>query len=66
MQANRDPHPKGERNGFSKLSPDDVLSIRLTYASGDWTQKELAAEFNVWQSCISKVTRGESWPHLPL
>ena len=55
---------KGESNAQSKLTADDVLSIRATYATGEWTQKELAAIYSVWQPCISKIVLGQRWQHI--
>jgi hypothetical protein len=55
---------RGEEQPTHKLTDDDVRSIRQTYATGEWTQKELAAEYNVWQSCISKVLLGQTWRHV--
>ena len=66
MKSVRDPHPKGERNGFAKLTDDDVISIRRTYASGDWTTRELAREFGLNHGHVADIIRGKRWSHLPL
>jgi hypothetical protein len=55
---------RGEDQPTHKLTEDDVRSIRLMYATGDWLQRELATDFNVWQSCISKVLLGKTWRHV--
>jgi hypothetical protein len=55
---------KGESNPQAKLTEDDVLSIRASYRTADWTQRELASLHNVQQACISKIVRGQRWSHL--
>jgi hypothetical protein len=55
---------KGEANPGAKLTDDDVLSIRASYATGTWSQRELAALYGVWQPCISKIVLGQRWSHL--
>jgi hypothetical protein len=50
----------GERAPSRKLSQEQVNSIRRQRASGA-RLKELAREFGVDQSCISKICRGTHW-----
>ena len=54
---------KGSRNGFSKLSEEDVLSIRRRYDNGA-RQVALAAEFNVYQTTISRIVLRKQWQHI--
>lgn len=49
--------PKGERNGNSKLTIDQVNQIR----SIDMSQRKLAKMFGVSQPLISKIKRKEMW-----
>lgn len=61
---------KGETNGFSKLSDDEIREIRRRYklkrgyhdpVNG---QNGLAREFKVTQALISLVVRNEIWTHV--
>jgi hypothetical protein len=53
----------GERNGFSKLTNEDVREIREQRAKGRRVV-ELAEEFQVHESTIRVIARGVSWGHL--
>lgn len=58
----RDAAAKGRvRNQSTKLTPDDVQIIRDRYAGGDVSQRELAAEFGVGQTQISRIIRLKRW-----
>jgi len=48
-------------NGNAKLTPIQAIEIRAIYSQGDFTQREIAAKFNVTQACISLITSGRSW-----
>ena len=54
----------GARNGKAKLTDEDIRDIRLTYASGAAYQKELAKEYGVCQTQISKIVRQVQWTHI--
>lgn len=51
----------GSKSSDSKLTYKEAESILNRYFKKGETQKEIASNFNVTQSLISKVTRGESW-----
>lgn len=51
----------GERNRNAKLTQKAVDEIRSLYATNEYTQKQLAAMFNVCQSTIYKVLHNEIW-----
>lgn len=53
----------GERHGMAKLAEADVLRIRSLAARGV-PQKELASEYGVWPSAISKIVNGKLWTHV--
>ena len=55
---------RGEADGNSKLTQEEVLEIRELYAEGEWTQRELADEFGVRNSHISRIVRRKSWTWL--
>jgi hypothetical protein len=49
----------GERNGSAKLSERDVAAIRAL--KGQMFQREIAEQFGVTQTCVSKIHRGKRW-----
>jgi len=49
---------RGESNASAKLSNDQVVELRDAYAGGA-LQSDLASRYDVTQSCISAVVRGE-------
>ncbi len=68
--------PRGDRNGFARLTQNDVLEIHRLYNSerhlrhaGNrhmlsgraWTRKALAMKFGVSESTIGAVLSGETW-----
>jgi len=55
---------KGERNAMSKLTTNDVKTIRHLYFSGTVTQKALAKQYSVGQATISNITNRRLWPHV--
>ena len=55
--------PRGERNGFAKLTADEVREIRRLVAAGE-TQAVVAARFEVRQATVSLIARRETWRHL--
>lgn len=54
----------GEGNGFARLTDEQVAEIRARYASGLVRQVDLAKEYGIAQSHVSRLVRGESWSHL--
>jgi HNH endonuclease len=54
----------GEQNSHAVLTAEDVIRIRELRAAG-WNLKQLAAEFPVTVSAISRAYLGKSWKHLP-
>jgi len=57
-------HAKGEANGRSKLTQDDVRKIRLLYARGEYSQRELGRMFGVSQRTIGRIIHSETWQHV--
>lgn len=53
---------KGERHGLSKLSVEDVLTIRRL--AGSLSQRELGARFGISQTGASMIIRRVRWPHV--
>lgn len=54
---------RGTDNGRSKLSEDDIRSIRRQYAEGA-RQVDLAAQFRVAQTLISRIVLRKQWAHV--
>lgn len=50
---------RGQKNPAAKLKDSQVVAIRMAYASGDFTQAEIAARFAVSCQCVSRIVRGE-------
>ena len=51
----------GELNSFSKLTWEQVRTIRSKYLSGEITQYQLAEEFNVSVPTISRIVKNKIW-----
>lgn len=54
-----DTEPRGERNGASKLSSDDVVSIRAM--SQKYNNTKIASMFGVKRQAIGKILSRERW-----
>ena len=55
---------RGSRNGWAKLSEEDVVKIRAKYGTGNFSQKEIAVQFDIPQQSISQIVRRVSWTHV--
>jgi len=64
LKKGRDRYVHGERNGLSKLTKADVVSI--VSKSTNTTQTQLAEHFGVSQSTISRVLSQQTWKHVNL
>ncbi len=51
---------KGQRNGSSKLTVEQVLAIRAAHG----TQRDIAAKFSVSHQNVGRVRRRQSWTHV--
>ena len=56
----------GERNGYAKLTADQVREIYARYHAGGILQRELADEYGINQTNVSSITRGKRWRHVTL
>lgn len=54
----------GEAHGRSKLTEEQVLSIRKEYKTGNITQAELARKYNVSQATICQIVTRQTWKHI--
>jgi DNA-binding transcriptional regulator YiaG len=55
-------YQRGEKNGQSKLTGDQVKEIRARLAAGE-AQPLIAAEYGIAQSTVSKLNRAARWGH---
>lgn len=53
---------RGERHHVSKLTADDVRTIRSM--AGSMPQRVIAEQFGVKLVCVNKVIRRETWKHV--
>jgi Recombination endonuclease VII len=55
---------QGMQNAFARLTEEDVLAIRATYALGGTSQQALATKYGVTQSHIGYIVRRKAWTHV--
>ena len=56
---------KGEANGFSKFTREQVIEIRDRHARGGVTQRTLAKEYGMSQAQVSKIILRQAWASIP-
>lgn len=56
---------RGEKNGKSKLTWDDVRAIRQRYARGEETMVQIAEDYPVQKSAIRKIVNKVNWIERP-
>lgn len=59
--ANKGRTPHGERQWGHKLTEDEVRAIRAAYATGKFTQAELARTYGVSKSNVNVLILGKTW-----
>jgi DNA-binding XRE family transcriptional regulator len=57
---------RGENNGQSKLIEEQVIEIVWLYATGEYSQEQLADMFGVNHTIIHYIITGKSWKHLDI
>ena len=57
-------HAKGVSHGSAKLTEDRVREIRRLYATGNFTQRELARQFGVSTQTICMIVLRQTWKHI--
>jgi hypothetical protein len=50
----------GENHGLAKLTEVQIQEIRSRYRAGEF-QRQLATEFDITQTCVSRIILGKSW-----
>lgn len=56
--------PHGERNSNSKLSENDVIEIRRTFASGSISREAICRKYGIKNSNVSNIVNRASWKHI--
>lgn len=64
IQKNRQARNKGELSGTSKLKSEQVLKIREKYATREYTQQQLAMEYNISRAQIYFIVHQKRWAHI--
>ena len=54
---------RGESSSSAKLTEFDVYAIRWLRAGG-WLQREIAEEYGICQSQVSRICLGKNWKHI--
>jgi hypothetical protein len=65
INKNRQNKPKGSMHGRSKLTEDQVLSIKKRIASGE-KQSNIAKEFGIANCQITYIKTGTTWAHVQI
>lgn len=61
---NKNRQNDGEDRWCAKLIEEEVIDIRIKYASGFYTQKDLAKIYNTTQSNISDIILNKIWKNI--
>jgi hypothetical protein len=56
---------KGENNGNAKLKLEQAREIRVKYATGNYTQKDLALEYGLTEPSIWSIIHNKTWVEDP-
>ena len=54
----------GTTNAQAKLTEQDVIDIRAAYATGRFSQRELAVLAGVFRTTIQNIVNRERWKHI--
>lgn len=55
---------KGEANSYSKLTDEQVLTIRELYATGSYSHRQLGELFGVNKTTVRSIVNGLAWRHV--
>ena len=64
-QHNMEDMAKKER-GTGKLTPEEVTSLRQSYATGSFYQEELGEKYGITGSSVSRIVNGKRRQHIPM
>jgi hypothetical protein len=57
--------PRGEVNGQSKVTAEDVRMIRAL-RKGGWTLTAIGEAFGISYEAVRLMSNGTTWAHIPL
>jgi len=57
-------HGRGETSPLSRLTEEQVRSIRERYAAGSVFYRDLAAEYGVTITHVAHIVVGKRWKHV--
>lgn len=63
MKKGRAPSHVGEKNGNSRLTPEDVLAIRIEFNSGI-SRDELSRNYGIAAQYVNQIAAKKVWRHL--
>jgi len=63
VTATRNPN-KGSKSNLAKLKEEDIPIIRERLRNGE-TTRDIASDYNVHYTAISKINVGKNWSHIP-
>jgi predicted XRE-type DNA-binding protein len=61
INKGRDKKAFGEMNGNSKIKKKEVDEIKQLYSTNNYSQRELAKQFNISQSTIFQIVNRRTW-----
>ncbi len=64
--VNKGRQASGMQNGMSKLTHNNIVSMRSDYQANERNIKELSEEYDVHYNTARKAIQGITWPDLPL
>jgi len=56
--------PRGEGHHNARFTRNQIWEMRTMYATGEWSQRKLAAHFQTSQPVIQRIVSGKSWNHI--
>ena len=57
---------RGEGNNSAIINSTIVMELRTKYATGNYSYKKLADEYNLRKNHVGDIIRGTIWSHLPI
>lgn len=61
---NKTNNPRGEQHHSTTLTEIQVREIRALYATGTFSQKQIAAMFGIGQATVARIVNRQSWQHI--
>lgn len=61
----RNRQPCGEQSGMAKYTTEFVKTARSMYATGNWSERKLAAKLSMNRSTLNHIITRRIWRHIP-